>query len=103
MSKILNKILRNAITNNEYIIGSREVYKKIDKVRLIIAANTLDTKIRSKYESLCKDRDIIFYSINNTSRELGKLCNKPFKVSLIALREIDNNDLTELVKEININ
>ncbi len=103
MSKILSKILRNAITNNEYIIGSKEITKGIDKVKLIIGANTLDNTIKSRFESLCKEKGITFYNTKNTSRELGRLCNKPFRVSLIAITNIDDNDLAELVKEININ
>jgi ribosomal protein L30E len=103
MSKILSKILRSAITNNEYIIGAKEITKGIDKVKLLIGADTLDSAVRSRFESLCKEKGITFYNTKSTSRELGRLCNKQFRVSLIAITNIDDNDLAELVKEINTN
>lgn len=98
--KSLSKILKNS---NGYIIGSKEVLKNIEKAKLLIYANTLDQKVKEKVEKICKERSIPIYNSNNTSLELGRLCNKPFRVSIIALTDIDDNNIQMLLKEINNN
>ncbi|GIU70878.1 MAG: hypothetical protein KatS3mg003_0357 [Candidatus Nitrosocaldaceae archaeon] len=98
--KSLSKILKNS---HNYLIGSKEVLKNIEKAKIVIYADTLEPKIKEKAESICKDRSIPIYNSNNTSLELGRLCNKPFRVSILALTDIDDNDLQMLLKEINNN
>ncbi len=101
MNKILSKILKNIISNNGYLAGSKEVLKSIESSKLVICSNTLDEAIRDKIEKICKEKNIPLYNIDNTSRELGRLCNKPFRISVLALTNIENNDLELLLKEIN--
>ncbi len=99
MSKILSKVLRNAMVNNGYIVGGKEVLKSIDKARLVILSNTVDKELKKKIEEACKSRSIPIYKIDNTSKELGRLCNKPFRVSMLSLSYIEDNDLEALLRD----
>ncbi|MEM2856025.1 MAG: ribosomal L7Ae/L30e/S12e/Gadd45 family protein [Candidatus Nitrosocaldaceae archaeon] len=99
MSKTIHKILRDAIMNNQYIIGSKEVMKNMDKAKLVITSNTLDGYMRKKINDVCKEKNIIVYNLNNTSRELGRLCNKPFRVSILSITNVEEKDLEALTKE----
>lgn len=99
MSKTLSKILKN--TNDGYVVGTKEVLKNIDNAKLVIYSNTLENAIKDKVENICKEKNIPIYNIDNTSRELGRVCNKPFRISVLSLTNVNDNDLELLLKEIN--
>lgn len=101
MNKTLSKILRNTISNNGYIAGSKEVLKSRDNAKFIICSSTLNKIVKEKIEAIYKERNIPIYNTDNTSRELGRLCNKPFRISVLALTNIEGDDLELLLKEIN--
>ncbi len=101
VSKRLNKILRNAIRSNNYIAGSKEVLQHISKARIVILSSSLKEDLKAKIEDACKANNIAIYPLSNTSRELGRLCNKPFRISALSITSIEDQDLEELLKEIN--
>ncbi len=98
MSKILAKIIRNAVEKKAYRIGSKEVLKHLSDAKLIICSNSLSKDVREKIESI-KD-SILVYNINKNSVELGRLVGKPFRVSVISIEDANSEDLDAVAKEI---
>jgi large subunit ribosomal protein L30e len=71
---------------HKYKSGTKEVLQSVKGSKLIILSNSIDSKNRSHLEELAKSSNVPLYQFNGNSLKLGKLCNKPFRISVIALK-----------------
>ena len=99
MQKILEKTLKDAVKENQCILGTKQVLNSISKSKLIVLSRSVQTEIRDKIESDAKKSKIPTLTFNDTSVNLGKLCGVQFRVSTLSLPEISSSDVTSLQKE----
>ena len=99
MQKILEKTLKDAVKENQCILGTKQVLNSISKSKLIVLSRSVQTEIRDKIESDAKKSKIPTLTFNDTSVNLGKLCGLQFRVSSISLPQISQSDITSLKKE----
>jgi large subunit ribosomal protein L30e len=89
MSVKTGKILFGAVSAlNSAITG---------KARMVIVANNCPQNVRDKIKYFCKISKIPFITFNKTSLELGRICNKPFVVSALAIRDPGDSDILEIM------
>jgi large subunit ribosomal protein L30e len=101
MVKILDKVIKDNINSNKYKSGAREVIQSVRNSKLIIVSKSLTSSARSQLEEKARDSNVPIYYFDGNSVKLGKLCNKPFRITAIALkagteREIDSILATQL-------
>ncbi|MFQ5940704.1 MAG: ribosomal L7Ae/L30e/S12e/Gadd45 family protein [Nitrososphaerales archaeon] len=101
MSKILEQVIRDSLSSNNCRIGSKEVLRTVKDSKLIICSGSLSANTRSKIGQSAKTANIPIYEFNNTSIELGRLCNKPFRVSIISIDNTSSSDISGVLEEIN--
>ena len=99
MQKILEKTLKDAVKENQCILGTKQVLNSISKSKLIVLSRSVQTEIRDKIESDAKKSKIPTLTFNDTSVNLGKLCGLLFRVSTLSLPEISDSDITSLKNE----
>ena len=97
--KILEKTLKDAVKENQCILGTKEVLNTISKSKLIVLSRSIQTETRQKIESDAKKSKIPTLTFNDTSVNLGKLCGLQFRVSTLSLPQISESDITSLRKE----
>ncbi len=97
--KILEKTLKDAVKENQCILGTKEVLNSISKSKLIVLSRSIQTETRQKIESDAKKSKIPTLTFNDTSVNLGKLCGLQFRVSTLSLPQISESDITSLRKE----
>jgi large subunit ribosomal protein L30e len=97
--KILAKTLKDAVKENQCILGTKEVLNSISKSKLIVLSRSIQTETRQKIESDAKKSKIPTLTFNDTSVNLGKLCGLQFRVSTLSLPQISESDITSLRKE----
>ena len=97
--KILEKTLKDAVKENQCILGTKEVLNSISKSKLIVLSRSIQTETRQKIESDAKKSKIPTLTFNDTSVNLGKLCGVQFRVSTLSLPQISESDITSLRKE----
>ena len=97
--KILEKTLKDAVKENQCILGTKEVLNSISKSKLIVLSRSIQTETRQKIESDAKKSKIPTLTFNDTSVNLGKLCGLQFRVSTLSLPQISDSDITSLKKE----
>jgi len=86
MAKAIEKVVKDAVSAHKYKSVTKEVLQSIKGSKLIILSNSLDSKNRLHLEELAKSSSVPLYQFNGNSLQLGKLCNKPFRISVIALK-----------------
>ena len=99
MQKILEKTLKDAVKENQCILGTKQVLNSISKSKFIVLSRSVQTEIRDKIESDAKKSKIPTLTFNDTSVNLGKLCGLQFRVSTLSLPEISDSDITSLKNE----
>ena len=100
MQKVLEKTLKDAIKENQCILGTKQVLNSISKSKLVVLSKSIQTETREKIESDAKKSKIPTLTFNDTSVNLGKLCGVQFRVSTLSLPQISESEITSLKKEI---
>src|SRR5687768_4222371 len=97
--KTLEKVIKEAITSDKYKSGVKEVLQSVKGSKLIILSNTVPTGDRSKIEEQAKSANVALYEYPGTSVQLGKMCNKPFRINAIALKSGSADEINSILSE----
>lgn len=104
--KVLNKVIKDLVSPGKYKCGLKEVLPSIKTSKLLIVSRSIPLSARSEIEEKSKESTVPIYYYEGNSVQLGKLCNKPFRVSAIALRSGTEEDISVILsgdKNPNIN
>ena len=97
--KTLEKVIKEAIASDKYKSGVKEVLQSVKGSKLIILSNTVPTADRSKIEEQAKSANVALYEYPGTSVQLGKMCNKPFRINAIALKAGNADEINSILSE----
>jgi len=100
----LDTALIIAIKTGKVLFGANMVLKNVmnGKTQLVIAASNCPKKLRTELEYYCKLSKIPFLAYPKTSAELGRLCNKAFSISTLAIRDLGDSDIIKKLEENNV-
>jgi large subunit ribosomal protein L30e len=84
--KALEKVIKDAVAADKYKSGVKEVLQSVKGTKLIIVSKSIDSADRAKLEEHAKTANVAVYEYPGTSVQLGKLCNKPFRITAIAIK-----------------
>lgn len=101
MSKALAKVIKDAISSNKCKMGQKEVLHSAKSSKLIVCSNSLPADVKKKIEETAKSSGIPIYNFNDMSVQLGRLCNKPFRISVISIDAASDSDVSAVLEEIN--
>jgi large subunit ribosomal protein L30e len=95
--KKLKKILLAAISEDKALIGIKNVLKYVKGSKFIILSSSIDQELKKKIINASKATSIPFLEYDGSSFELGRLCDKPFVISAVAIKStIEPGLLSEL-------
>ena len=98
IKKQLEKTLKDAIKEEAYIIGTKQVLGNISKSKLVLVSKSVPRHVTEKIEDDAKKSNISTIAFDDTSVNLGKLCGLQFRVSAISLTNIADADIKTLQK-----
>ena len=97
--RTLEKVIKNAIAADKYKSGVKEVLQSVKGSKLIIVSKSIDPEYRKKLDEQAKSTDVPIYEYSGTSMQLGKLCNKPFRITTIAIKSGTADEISAIVSE----
>jgi large subunit ribosomal protein L30e len=97
--KNLEKTIKEAISSNKCKIGTREVMGSIKGSKLLVLSDSLMDTDKSKILEEAKAAQVPTLQYNGNSVQLGRLCNKTFRISAISLKIGNDNEIQELLNE----
>jgi large subunit ribosomal protein L30e len=97
--RTLEKVIKEAIASDKYKSGVKEVLQSVKGSKLIILSNTVPNADRSKIEEQAKSANVALYEYPGTSVQLGKMCNKPFRINAIALKTGSADEISSILSE----
>ncbi|MFZ0326915.1 MAG: ribosomal L7Ae/L30e/S12e/Gadd45 family protein [Nitrososphaeraceae archaeon] len=95
--KVLNKVIKDLVTPGKYKCGLKEVLPSVKGSKLLILSKSVPLLARSEIEAKSRDSMVPIYYYEGNSVQLGKLCNKPFRVSIIALKTGTEEDISMIL------
>jgi large subunit ribosomal protein L30e len=97
--KNLEKTIKEGISTNKCKIGTKQVMRSIKGSKLIVLSNSLMERNKSKILEEATSSQVPTLLYDGNSIQLGKLCNKPFRISALSLKIGKENEIEELLKE----
>ena len=97
--KALEKVIKDAVAADKYESGVRDVLQSVKGSKLIIVSKSISSDDRAKLEEQAKTANVAVYEYPGTSVQLGKLCNRPFRVTAIALKSGTSAEIDAIMSE----
>jgi len=97
--KALEKVIKDAVASDKYKSGIKEVLQSVKGSKLIIVSKSIDSADRAKLEEQAKTANVAVYEYPGTSVQLGKLCNRPFRVTAIAIKSGTAAEIEAIMSE----
>lgn len=82
---------------NKCKVGSKEVLNSIRSSKLLVLSNTVESNVKSQMVKEANSSEIPILEFRGNSVALGRICNRPFRVSAIALKVGDDKEIQQLV------
>ncbi len=99
MTQLLEKIVRNAIAENKYIFGSKQILSSIQNSKLIIISKLIDNPILVKVIHEAKKENIPIIIIQNPNYKIEKICGIQFRASVMSITSINDQNIKLLLQE----
>jgi large subunit ribosomal protein L30e len=95
--KTLEKVIKDAVSAEKYKGGVKEVLQSIKGSKLIIISKSIDPQDEKKLKDQAKSANIPVYEYAGTSVQLGKLCNRAFRITAIAIKSGTADEISAIV------
>ena len=96
--KNLEKIIKEAKSSNKYKEGIKEVKSNIKGTKLIIVSTSVNNADKQSLEKSSKEYKVPIYYYGENSIKLGRLFNKPYRISTVVLKGVSEEDISALLE-----
>jgi len=96
--KNLEKIIKEAKSSNKYKEGVKEVRSNVKGSKLIIVSTSLSNIDKQFIEEHCKELKVPIYYYADNSIKLGRLFNRSYRISTVALKSVADEDVNALLE-----
>ena len=96
--KNLEKIIKEAKSSKKYKEGLKEVKSSVRGSKLIIVSTSLSNADKQFIEKHCNELKVPLYYYSDNSIKLGRLFNRPYRISTVALKSIADEDVNALLE-----
>lgn len=99
MSKILEKILKDALKEDKITMGTKQVLNSMKNSKLIVLSQSVKKEMFAKIESDAKKENIPLINFQGTSVALGRLCGLQFRISTISFTSLSDANIKSILKD----
>ena len=94
----LEKIIKDAMGVKKCKFGAREVLHSTKGSKLIVLTKSVSEAMKSGIFEQAQATEIPILDYKGNSLQLGKLCNRPFRVSAMALKIGDEDEIRNILE-----
>ena len=99
MSKILEKILKDALKEDKIMMGTKQVLNSMKNSKLIVLSQSVQKEMFAKIELDAKKEKIPLVNFQGTSVALGRLCGLQFRISTISFTSLSDANIKSILKD----
>lgn len=102
MTKLLEKLIKDAIEEGKCTFGTKEAISTVKNSKLIVLSHSIPEQILEKIQQESKSSKVPILNYDGSSVELGRLCGTQFRISALSLKTLSDTNLKALTKELEI-
>ena len=99
MAKLLEKVIKDAMDENKYSLGAKEVVGSMKNSKLVILSESVPQKMLQKIQETAKSSKVPTVNFKGSSISLGRLCGTQFRISALSLKTLSETNLKSILKE----
>ena len=99
MTKLLEKVIKEAMDDNQCSLGAKEVVTSMKSSKLIILSDSVPKNILQKIHETAKISKVPTMNFRGSSVTLGRLCGTQFRISALSLKSLSDVNLKSILKE----
>src|SRR5574342_875533 len=99
MTKLLEKVIKEAMDDNKCYLGAKEVVNSMKSSKLIILSDSVPKKVLEKIHETAEISKVPTMNFNGSSVTLGRLCGTQFRISALSLKSLSDVNLKSILKE----
>ena len=99
-----NKAIATAVRTGKVSYGTNNAIEtaRTGKAKLIIVASNCPKNVHGSIDYYCKFSDIPVVIYGGNGVDLGAICGKPFRVSVITVKEPGDSEILKLTEATNV-
>ena len=94
----LTKVLKDGMKGGKTAVGAKESLVSMKGSKAILLTRSVPTGLRAKLKEEAKKRGVPVIELPNSSAELARMIARPYRVSAIALRSVNEADVNQLMR-----
>jgi large subunit ribosomal protein L30e len=94
----LSKVLKDAMKGGKSAVGAKESIAAVKGSKGVLVTKSIPPELGAKLREEAKKHNVPVIELTQSSVELARLVGRPYKVSAMALRNVSDTDLKQLVK-----
>lgn len=99
MGKLLEKALKDALSENKCILGVKQVLQSIKNAKLVVISRSVTGESLEKIKSSTEGQKVSTLHFDGTSVALGRICGSQFRISAASLTSIPESNIKAIQKE----
>lgn len=99
MSKVLEKLLKDALKEDDLTMGTKQVLNSVKDSKLVILSQSVEKEMSERIESQARKDQIPLVRFHGTSVALGKLCGLQFRISTLSFTSLTDANIKSILKE----
>ena len=94
----LSKVLKDAMKGGKSALGAKESIAGVKGSKAVLCTRSLPPSLGEKLREEAKKHNVPGVELTQSSAELARLVGRPYKVSAMALRNVSDADVKQLLK-----
>lgn len=98
MSKVLEKLLKDARKENNLVLGTKQVLNSVKESKLVVLSQSVEKEMSEKIKSSAEEGQVPMVEFDGTSVALGKLCGLQFRISTLSFTSLTDANVKSILK-----
>lgn len=94
----LSKLLKEAMKGGKSVAGAKESLAAIKGSKGVLMTRSAPAVLGGKLRDEAKKHGVPVIELTQSSAELGRMIGRPYKVSALALRNVNDADVKQLLR-----
>ena len=97
-SSQLSKVLKDAMKGGKSAVGAKESIAAVKGSKAVLCTKSLPPELGARLRDEAKKHEVPVVELPQPSAELARMIGRPYKVSAMALRNVSDSDVKQLLK-----
>lgn len=94
----LTKVLKDAMKGGKSALGAKETIASVKGSKAVLCTRSIPAALGEKIRAEAQKHNVPVVEVPQTSAELAKMVGRPYKISAMALRNVSEADVKQLMR-----